>query len=201
MIKRSDFKMRVVIIVVLVIWSTLYILPLSEKINLGLDLKGGMYLILKADVPKMPKKAVTERKKLDEELLDKLIEEDIVGEVKKDDKYIVWNVFSEETLKAKLTEAQIPNSTNILDIWRKSSEEGVAEAIRIAKEVISSRINEFGVKEPDIRIQGTDTLLVQLPGQVDRSRALKVIKQIGYNILLEEGKTIFVALFSIKEAI
>ena len=34
---------------------------------------------------------------------------------------------------------------------------------------------------------------------VNNEQPLKVIKQIGYNILLEEGDTIFVALFSIKE--
>ena len=34
---------------------------------------------------------------------------------------------------------------------------------------------------------------------VNNKQPLKVIKQIGYNILLEEGDTIFVALFSIKE--
>jgi hypothetical protein len=45
-------------------------------------------------------------------------------------------------------------------------------------------------------LSGICTLVKEL---VNNEQPLKVIKQIGYNILLEEGDTIFVALFSIKE--
>jgi preprotein translocase subunit SecD len=47
MIRNSDLKIRFIIIGALVIFSALAIYPLDKKINLGLDLKGGMYVLLK----------------------------------------------------------------------------------------------------------------------------------------------------------
>jgi len=113
MIKPKDFRLRVIIILGIVILSFFYIWPLNTKINLGLDLKGGMYVVLKVDTSKVPK-------------------------------------------------------------------EKIAQATEVALEVIRNRIDEFGVKEPSIQIQGKDSILVQLPGVVDRERVLKIIGQTAF---------------------
>ncbi|HDN86648.1 MAG TPA: protein translocase subunit SecD [Candidatus Omnitrophica bacterium] len=113
MIKPKDFRLRVIIILGIVILSFFYIWPLTTKINLGLDLKGGMYVVLKVDTSKVPK-------------------------------------------------------------------EKIAQATEVALEVIRNRIDEFGVKEPSIQIQGKDSILVQLPGVVDRERVLKIIGQTAF---------------------
>ncbi len=113
MIKPKDFKLRLTIILGIVLLSFFYILPLNTKINLGLDLKGGMYVVLKVDTSKVPK-------------------------------------------------------------------EKVSQASEVALEVIRNRIDEFGVKEPNIQIQGKDSILVQLPGVVDRERVLKIIGQTAF---------------------
>jgi SecD/SecF fusion protein len=49
MIRKVDLKLRVIGIVILVALSAFYVFPLKQKINLGLDLKGGMYVLLRAD--------------------------------------------------------------------------------------------------------------------------------------------------------
>lgn len=85
------------------------------KINLGLDLQGGMHLVLRVDTSKIPEDA------------------------------------------------------------RK-------DATERALEVIRNRIDEFGVKEPQISPQGKDEIVVQLPGITDRLRALELI---GKTALLE----------------
>jgi len=113
MIRRNDLKLRLAIILGLIGLSIFYVFPFQEKINLGLDLKGGMYLILKVDTSKVAK-------------------------------------------------------------------EKIAQAREVALEVIRNRIDEFGVKEPIIQLQGEDSLLIQLPGEVDRERALKLIGQTAY---------------------
>ena len=51
-----------------------------------------------------------------------------------------------------------------------------------AVEIIRNRIDELGVKEPVIQPQGNERILVQLPGVVDRDRALEII---GKTALLE----------------
>lgn len=106
---------RFLIIFLLLIGATLLIFPLERKINLGLDLKGGMHLIMKVD-------------------------------------------------------------TSSLSPKEKS---GAAER---AVEIIRNRIDALGVREPLIQPQGTEELLIQLPGVVDRERALAII---GQTALLE----------------
>jgi SecD/SecF fusion protein len=89
--------------------------PLDKRINLGLDLKGGMHLLLKIDTSNLPEKA---------------------------------------------------------------KEDAADRAV----EVIRNRIDAFGVREPSIQKQGTDEIVVQLPGVTDRERAIDLI---GKTALLE----------------
>ncbi|MBP7089014.1 MAG: protein translocase subunit SecD, partial [Candidatus Omnitrophica bacterium] len=49
MIKKADLKIRLIIIAASIALSIFYIFPLKKNISLGLDLKGGMYILLKAD--------------------------------------------------------------------------------------------------------------------------------------------------------
>ncbi|MFC1514393.1 protein translocase subunit SecD [Candidatus Omnitrophota bacterium] len=68
-----------------------------------------------------------------------------------------------------------------VDSQRLKSEERKGASER-AVEIIRNRIDELGVKEPIIQPQGTDRILIQLPGVVDRERALEII---GKTALLE----------------
>jgi len=111
MIKNLKWKALLVIAVVaLGIWMAY---PPQEKVKLGLDLKGGMHLILKVDLDKVP-----------------------------------------EDLRHDATDRAI--------------------------EVIRNRIDQFGVSEPLIQRQGTNYIVVQLPGVSDRERALQIIKQTAH---------------------
>jgi len=51
------------------------------------------------------------------------------------------------------------------------------EAIDQALEVIRNRINEFGVSEPSITRQGSDRIVVQLPGVRDPERARSIVER------------------------
>jgi len=51
-----------------------------------------------------------------------------------------------------------------------------------AQEVITNRIDQFGVAEPSIQIEGDDRIIVQLPGLQDEQRAKRLI---GRTALLE----------------
>jgi len=56
------------------------------------------------------------------------------------------------------------------------------DAVERAREIINNRIDQFGVAEPLIQVEGTDRIAVQLPGLTDRARALELI---GKTALLE----------------
>jgi len=112
---QKSLLYRGLLILGVILVTALLAFPLNKRISLGLDLQGGMYLILKVDTSKLSDKA-------------------------KED------------------------------------------AVERALEIIRNRIDQFGVREPLIQIQGADQIVVQLPGMTDRKRALELI---GRTALLE----------------
>jgi SecD/SecF fusion protein len=64
----------------------------------------------------------------------------------------------------------------------KLKEEELKGAINRALEIIRNRVDELGVAEPEILKQGTDRIMVQLPGVIDIENARQII---GKTALLE----------------
>ena len=63
-------------------------------------------------------------------------------------------------------------------------------AIDQALETIRNRIDQFGVSEPEITLQGTDRILIQLPGIKDPQRAINLIGQtalLEFKLVDDEG--------------
>ena len=69
------------------------------------------------------------------------------------------------------------------------SKDEAADAVDRALEIIRNRIDQFGVSEPSIQREGTDRILVQLPGLQDIERAKRLIGQTALLDfkLVEEG--------------
>ena len=68
------------------------------------------------------------------------------------------------------------------------------DAVKRALEVLNNRIDQFGVSEPQIRRQGSDLILVELPGEADRERMGRFIQGRGvlnFHIVDDEGLAIF----------
>jgi len=68
------------------------------------------------------------------------------------------------------------------------------DAMRRALEVLNNRIDQFGVTEPQIRRQGEDLILVELPGDADRERMNRFILGKGvlnFHIVDEEALSAF----------
>lgn len=62
----------------------------------------------------------------------------------------------------------------------KLSEEEAKGATERSLEIIRNRIDEFGVKEVSIQLQGEDEIVVQLPGVTDRQRALDLLGRTAF---------------------
>jgi len=172
----------------------------AEKIRLGLDLQGGMYLLLGVQGDKAVESYVEQIKN---NLRDSMKEQGIaVGklETEKDrillefsgDKEKVDNLLSRQfTMLRELS----PSGAG--GIWKyqlvldsKEIEEIKRRAIDQALEIIRNRIDQFGVSEPEITLQGTNQILVQLPGIRDPERAINLIGQtalLEFKLLDEEG--------------
>ena len=169
------------------------VLP-SSKINLGLDLKGGIHLTLGVDVAKAVSNSLA------------LVGQDL-RRVAEDEKIVVLRprVVGGTALEFVLPRAE--NEPQFRELLAKhfpqlnvgepqAGEAGQlryvarfspAEVKRIedlsldqALRTIRNRIDQFGVAEPDIRKQSDNRIQVQLPGISDPRRAVQVIGQTAH---------------------
>ncbi len=166
----------------------------ADKIHLGLDLQGGMHLILEAEADKAVESYVERIKNnLKDDLRDRGIPAGKVEREKGDQ--IVLEVSGEkgkwEKLLSERYSAMHELSASEIGggIWRiilvldsKQADQIKKSAIDQALETIRNRIDQFGVSEPEITLQGTDRILIQLPGIKDPERAKSLI---GRTALLE----------------
>jgi preprotein translocase subunit SecD len=168
------------------------ILP-QRKIHLGLDLQGGMHLVLEVEAQKAVESYVERmRGDLKEDLKRKRIYApriervngdrlslEVLGEKGKFDEFIENNYPILEEIDVQ---DQGKYFKVILEMEEKQAEYLKRYAVDQALETIRNRVDQFGVAEPDIIRQGTDRILIQLPGVKDPQRAIRLI---GRTALLE----------------
>ena len=161
---------------------------LSKKINLGLDLQGGSYLLLEVDSQPLIKqnlqiKLINLRKLLKEQKIK-------YQNLKLDGQSIKFKT-SDENLK--IFEELFLNKDNLINTFYNKynsyemnysikdnfvlinySKYGVIEvktsALNQSLEIVRRRIDEIGTNEPTIVKRGNDRILVELPGLDDPNR-------------------------------
>jgi len=174
----------------------------AEKIHLGLDLQGGMHLVLEVEAEKAIESYV---ERVKNNLKDDLREKGIpVGKLEREkNNQIVLEVSGEKEKWEKILSQRYAImqelSSTALDkgIWKvvlvldsRQAEQIKKNAIDQALETIRNRIDQFGVAEPEITLQGTDRILIQLPGIKDPQRAINLIGQtalLEFKLVDEEG--------------
>ena len=177
---------RWVLIVLVLAWAVYAIYPISEKINLGLDLQGGMHIVLEVDTDKaiegkIDNAAAQIRKDLESEQLDYTF-------VRKQNVYNVAVGLSDAKDRQKvvdtidknypyLTQVSLDDNEKSILFGMKNADENRwrQDAVDQSIEVLRNRIDEFGVAEPLIQKQGSNKIVVQLPGLEDPDEALNLI--------------------------
>jgi preprotein translocase subunit SecD len=179
----------VAVVLAISLW---YLYPPKQRINLGLDLQGGIHLVLGVEADKHVS-AQTERAAED---LKNGLERKGVG-VKRVAREglssIVVDLANPSNWNDALTVAAEFSSFEVRDRDEKAGRFTLAmrdravaqlrdDAVRQGVETIRNRVDQFGVSEPTITRQGTDRILIQLPGVQDPERAKALI---GKTALLE----------------
>jgi preprotein translocase subunit SecD len=185
---------RFSLLIILVVVGSLSLFPTffnsgkiltDKKMNLGLDLQGGLYMVLGIDFNKVFKdEVVTYAKKVETYLKEEniLVTLGALKTEKADDpthEIIVTNATDIEKAKSKILEffgyplrlVSESGSTLVFGIGREFKKEVMDTAVSKSIEVIRNRIDEFGVTEPEIVSQGADRIVIQLPGVKDIDRA------------------------------
>ena len=197
----KNFSWKLILVLAVIAAGVIYVLPTFEpglwphkQISLGLDLQGGMHLVLEVDTAKAVEGQV---ERIAEEIRDQLKKERlrgvslnriagnkisaIVQDPQTLEKFnmILKNDFDFLKRSQRMEDG---TSTITLDIPESEKENTKKLAVDQALETIRNRIDQFGVAEPDIRRQGENRILIQLPGISDPERAKDLI---GRTALLE----------------
>jgi len=187
-----NLRTRAAVVLVVLLGSLWYLYPPKKAINLGLDLQGGIHLVLGVETDKHVAsqtdraaedfKAALERRGI---AVRRVAREGLAS--------IVVELASPQSWNDALTVA------NEFQSFDRSDEDQAAgrfrltmqsravarlrdDAVRQGVETIRNRVDQFGVAEPTITRQGDDRILIQLPGVQDPERAKALI---GKTALLE----------------
>jgi len=149
----------------------------DKGISLGLDLQGGIHLVFEVEGERAVE-ITTER--IAQSIRDIISKKKINAEVASKGLFITVSPSSMETRKAiednypVLT--PVETGTNIVyKISDKEANRIKNNAADQAIETIRNRIDQFGVAEPTIQRQGTNEIVIQLPGIKDPKRAIEII--------------------------
>jgi preprotein translocase subunit SecD len=166
--------------------------PLEEKIKLGLDLRGGMHLVLRVRAEDALR---ADRDKVMERFLELAREENIQGVTAQPVDDTSFAIQAPPEARAQLERLEELRSENFAeweadddgDRWvlRLSSEERqrlTDMAVTQAQQTIENRINAFGVAESSTQRQGLggDRLVVQIPGVEDPGRVKRLLQSTAF---------------------
>ena len=143
----------------------------SRIIRQGLDLRGGMYIVLEADIPTL----VGNLADLKDERLASVIKKanEAAGESNTD--FLTQFRQSAELDGIKLSRYYFELGST-LDQILISLEEEAEDAINRVLEILQNRVDQFGVSEPTIQKQGKHRIVVELAGIQDSKRARDLLQ-------------------------
>jgi len=170
----------------------------KDRIHLGLDLQGGIHMVLEVDADKAVENAVD---LLGEQLRRELREEEIATRdwQRRGMEGVRFELVSRS--RAEELETYIADNYPVLEASGNDGRvfdyamvqievDNIRQlAIDQALETIRNRVDEFGVSEPTIQRTGTSGILIQLPGVQDPERAKRLIgrtAQLEFRLVIDD---------------
>lgn len=159
----------------------------SAKLNYGLDIQGGLHLVMGVDVDGVVATSVHRQTQVLKSELAKenvAVKEFNTAKAKEGQFSILVNSADDAKKVEDLIKKNYSTTLQILSAGAEGVDlkyfdanllEQKQNVIRQAIETIRNRIDEFGVSEPSITQQGADRILIQLPGMADAEKAKQLI--------------------------
>ena len=167
----------------------------QNLLNLGLDLKGGMYL----DIGVHTKKVIAlilekDRLKIEELLTDENVnfEDVVISDYNEpeltglksievildlDETFLFGGDGFDEFIQRYQVSKE--NQSYILTMTSEAHSQAIENAFNQVLEIIRNRIDSLGTKEASIQKRGNDSIIVQLPGEQDPARVIELIGKVG----------------------
>lgn len=143
----------------------------DKRVKLGLDLQGGMYLVMEVNTAKLLERLAKDPDDQFKQLL---------REAEQESKLSQENVVTILSQKMQTKGIRLSRYFGTIreddaDIQSRLLEQE-SDAVTRALEVINNRINQYGVSEPSIQKQGSRRIIVELPG-ISREEEAKRLLQ------------------------
>ena len=191
------FSLKQIMVIFVMLFSITYSLPTfydnvpnwltsinAKKMNLGLDLKGGVHFLMQVDLDEVIE---NKSRKFSNDIRSQLRKNKIRYRSFKFENNKIYINFSEDLNFEKVESLLITNYQNTFDIERLdntsiqiSISENTINELRIAAikqntTTLRNRVNELGVAEPIVQQSGKTRIVVELPGVKDTTRAKEII--------------------------
>lgn len=167
----------------------------TKALKLGLDLQGGMMVVLEVRVDQLIRELATERDDVFSDVMAVANERVATSRVSFVDAFA--QAFEERDPNARLSryfrnpDRGITRRSSNAEVTAYLKEEGGA-AVDRAIEIIRDRVDRFGVTEPSIQKQGTRRIIVELPGVDDPERVRKLLRgtaRLEFRLMIEPADT------------
>ena len=143
----------------------------SKVVRQGLDLKGGMYIVLEADIPTLISNLASFKDKRLNTIIENTREKAI------DPDLDFFTIFENEVKNdgIKLSRYYHEYGASLDDILSELKIES-DDAINRVLEILQNRVDQFGVSEPTIQKQGKHRIVVELAGIKNSERARSLLQ-------------------------
>lgn len=143
----------------------------AKRLKLGLDLQGGMRVVLEVNTAQLLQKLANDPDPVFVKLLDQATKE-----AEANDELVL------DVMVRKLTEANIRISRYFGNVDEDDAKiisnlkDQTVDAVTRAEQILRNRIDQYGVSEPVIQKQGNNRIVVELPGIANEEEARQLIQ-------------------------
>jgi preprotein translocase subunit SecD len=185
---KRNLLWRGLLILAVLIGSVALVWPPGKKINLGLDLQGGMHLVLQVQTQDALR---TETEGDMARLVELAKEEGAPGLVPKrtgDRRFEIAGASpaARDVLRTQAGKSfpgysfQEQADRMVFEMRPDYASEIERQSVNQAVQTINNRIDEFGVTEPVIQPAADNRIVIQLPGVADPERVKRIIKNTAF---------------------
>ncbi len=156
----------------------------GKAMSLGLDLRGGVHFLLEVDMEAVVSTSID---RYYNELRTLLRKDKLYKKIRKEDNLLVASFKTEEQkneakklIKNDLFDLRIVEGSESelevsLEMSSNAQKAAKSSALNQNITTLRNRVNELGVAEPIIQQQGSERIVVQLPGVQDTARAKEIL--------------------------
>ena len=143
----------------------------KKTIRRGLDLQGGMHIVLEVDIPTLVENLASNKNNRFYEVFDKVK----TGDEMSSEDFINRFATEAKSQDLRLNRYYMDYGSDPVSI-QAALEDEATDAINRALEILQNRVDEFGVSEPTIQKQGNRRIIVELAGIQDPDRARSLLQ-------------------------